>query len=144
MIPNVVVVLDSNAMLSALKSSTGASFEVIRRLRSGAFTPPVTAPLVFEYQDVLSRRALLPHLGQADIEGFIDWFVSLSSLHKVHFLWRPLLSDPKDDMVLEAAMASAADHLVTYNLSDFRPAAKLGLSVLTPAGLLSKLPPSPP
>jgi predicted nucleic acid-binding protein len=131
-------------MLSALKSSAGASFEVIRRLRAGAFTPAVTAPLVFEYQDVLSRPGLLPHLTQANVEGFIDWFVSLSSLHKVHFLWRPLLPDPKDDMVLEAAMASAADHLVTHNRSDFRAAAKLGVSVLTPAEFLSKLPPSKP
>lgn len=137
-----LVVLDSNVIVSALKSSVGASFQLISRMRSGGVTTAVTAPLVFEYQDVVSRPGLLPHLTRSDLDGFLDWFVSVSSLHKVHFLWRPLLRDPKDDMVLEAAMACAADHLVTHNHSDFRPAASLGMSVVTPAELLVKLPSS--
>ena len=134
--------IDSNVIISALKSSAGASFQLIARLRSGAFKTAVTAPLVFEYQDFASRPGLLPHLTKVEINSFLDWLVSVSSLHKVHFLWRPLLRDPKDDMVLEAAMACSADFLVTHNLSDFKPAASLGVSVVTPAELLSKLPPS--
>jgi putative PIN family toxin of toxin-antitoxin system len=112
---------------------------MIALLRSGAIQTAVTAPLVFEYEDVASRPGLLPHLTQAEISQFLDWFVSRSSQHDVHFLWRPKLRDPKDDMVLEAAVASSADYLVTHNISDFQEAASLGVRVITPAELLTRI-----
>jgi putative PIN family toxin of toxin-antitoxin system len=135
----VLVVLDTNVLLSALRSADGASFRLITLLRSGVIQTAVTAPLVFEYQDVLSRRGLLPHLSLAEIDSFLDWFVFVSSRHDVHFLWRPLLNDPKDDMVLEAATACSADFLVTHNVADFREAASLGVRVVTPAQLMRHL-----
>ena len=104
----------------------------------------MTAPLVFEYDDVASRPGLLPHLSPSEIVGFLDWFVSVSSHHKVHFLWRPFLRDAKDDMVLEAAVAAGADCLVTVNTSDFSGAASLGVRVLTPPQLLALIPKSLP
>jgi predicted nucleic acid-binding protein len=97
----------------------------------------MTVPLIFEYDDVASRPGLLPNLAPAEINAFLDWFVFVSSQHKVHFLWRPLLPDPKDDLVLEAAVAASADYLVTYNVSDFDGAASLGVAVVTPPQLLA-------
>jgi predicted nucleic acid-binding protein len=76
--------------------------------------------------------------------AFFDWFVSVSSQHKVHFLWRPLLRDPKDDMVLEAAVAASADYLITFNTSDFEGASSLGVRVVTPPQILSLFPSTPP
>ena len=125
-------------------SATGASFRLIGFVRAGALRPAVTAPLVFEYDDVASRPGLLPHLSPAEITGFLDWFVSVSSQHKVHFLWRPLLRDPKDDMVLEAAVAASADYLVTFNTTDFDGASSLGVRVVTPAQLLALIPSTRP
>jgi len=40
---------------------------------------------------------------------------------QAHFLWRPQLRDPNDEMVLEAAINGAATHLLTFNLRDFDP-----------------------
>jgi putative PIN family toxin of toxin-antitoxin system len=137
-----VVVLDTNVIISALMSSMGASHGIIRMVRDGRLKPAVTAPLVFEYEDVTGRPGLFPHLSQAEITGFLDWFISVSSQHKVHFLWRPLLRDPKDDMVLEAAVAASADYLVTHNFSDFDGASSLGIRVVTPFQLLAILLPS--
>jgi putative PIN family toxin of toxin-antitoxin system len=137
----VLVVFDTNIIISAMKSAKGASFQLIRLVRTGAIRPAVTAPLVFEYDDVANRHGLLPHLLPAEITGFLDWFVAKSSQHKVHFLWRPLLRDPKDDLVLEAAVAASADYLVTYNISDFDRAASLGVRVVTPPQLLTLIPP---
>ena len=134
-----LVVLDSNVILSALKSASGASFRLIELVRSGFIQTAVTAPLVFEYQDVSSWPGLLSHLPSADIIAFLDWFVSVSSRHEVHFLWRPMLRDPKDDMVLEAAIAASADYLVTHNTTDFQEAASLGVRVVTPAQLLKRI-----
>jgi len=121
-------------------SAIGASFQLIRLVRAGVLRPAVTAPLVFEYDDVANRPGLLPHLSSSEITGFLDWFVSLSSQHKVHFLWRPLIRDPKDDMVLEAAVAANADYLVTFNTSDFAGASSLGVRVVTPPQLLKLIP----
>ena len=55
---------------------------------------------------------------------------------EVHFLWRPQLSDPADEPVLEAAVNGQAAILVTYNVRDFQAAAvaeKVG--VLRTAGI---------
>ena len=49
-----------------------------------------------------------------------------------HYQWRPQLRDPADEMVLEAAANARVDALVTYNLRDFLPAARFGISVLSP------------
>ncbi len=135
-----LVVFDTNVIIAALKSATGASFRLIRLVRAGMLHPAVTAPLLFEYDDVANRPGLLPHLTPAEITGFLDWFVSVSSQHKVYFLWRPLLLDPKDDLVLEAAVAASADYLVTYNVSDFGGASSLGVRVVTPPQLLKLIP----
>ena len=139
-----LAVFDTNVIISALKSAEGASFRLIGFVRVGELRPAVTAPLMFEYEDAASRPGLLPHLSPAEIIGFLDWFVSVSSQHKVHFLWRPLLRDPKDDMVLEAAVAASADYLVTFNTTDFDGASSLGVRVVTPPQLLSLIPSARP
>ena len=135
-----LIVFDTNVIISALKSAKGASFRLIPLIRGGVLRPAVTAPLMFEYDDVANRPGLLPHLSPAEIAGFFDWFVSVSSQHKVHFLWRPLLRDPKDDLVLEAAVAASADYIVTFNTTDFDRASSLGVRVITPPQLLALIP----
>ena len=134
-----LVVFDTNVLVSALRSSKGASFQLLRFVQSGQIQPALSAPLMFEYDDVTSRLGLLPHFQPAEIQAFLDWFTSISSLHKVYFLWRPLLKDPKDDMVLECAVSARAHYIVTYNLSDFLKAESLGVRVVTPSKLLETL-----
>lgn len=131
------MVLDTNVVVSALKSASGSSFQLICLIRSGRLRPALSAPLMFEYEDVACRSGLLPHLSPLDINGFLDWFVSVSNLHKVYFLWRPLLKDPREDMVLEAAASAGADYLVTFNISDFDRASSVGIRVITPPQLLT-------
>jgi len=133
------VVIDTNVLYSSLRSGSGASFEILSLVRSGTLKPAITAPLVFEYEDALHRQGGLPHLTRDEIAAFLDWFVSRSTHHSVYFLWRPLLTDPKDDMVLEAAVASQADHLVTFNSKDFLDASLVGISAVTPQQLLALL-----
>jgi len=40
----------------------------------------------------------------------------MCSVHKIHYLWRPFLPDPKDDHVLELAVASGAKTITTADL----------------------------
>jgi predicted nucleic acid-binding protein len=55
----------------------------------------------------------------------ISSLVSVAESVQIRFLWRPLLSDPTDDVVLEAAVNGRADLLVPFNQADFAAAAKL-------------------
>ena len=58
----------------------------------------------------------------------------------LHYIWRPQLRDPGDEMVLEAAVNARVDALVTSNVKDFSLAApRFGLAVKTPAQALSFL-----
>ncbi|MFT5144509.1 MAG: putative nucleic acid-binding protein [Rhodothermales bacterium] len=54
----------------------------------------------------------------------------------IYFLWRPVLSDPRDDMVLEVGIASAADAIVTFNERDFRKASTFDIAIVTPLDYL--------
>lgn len=49
---------------------------------------------------------------------------------------RPSLPDPKDDMVLELAVASRARYIVTYNGKDFAAAGRFGIQAVTPKAFL--------
>lgn len=134
------VVLDTDVLVAGLKSSLGASFRLILLLKAGQVKPAVTTPLLVEYESVLNRPQMVaPTLGPEDIAGVLDWFVSISTRHRVHYLWRPHLPDPQDDLVLEAAMAAGARYLITFNLRHFRDLASLGIVVLTPGQFLKHL-----
>lgn len=133
------VVLDTNVLVSALRSNQGASFAIISRLGDGSFTPVVSATLFFEYESVLMRTGMLPGLSKHDIADFLDYFASVAQEQRIHFLWRPLLHDPADDMVAEVAFCGEVDDLITHNIADFRNVAPLGIRVTTPGDFLKKL-----
>jgi hypothetical protein len=49
----------------------------------------------------------------------------------VFFLWRPFLKEPKDDLVLEIAVAAGAANLITFNLRDFKGINQFGIQAVT-------------
>ena len=73
------------------------------------------------------------------IYEFIDYICSVGRGHEIFFLWRPFLPDPKDDMVLELALAAHCDAIVTFNKRDFRGAEQFGIRLLTPQEFLKAL-----
>jgi putative PIN family toxin of toxin-antitoxin system len=134
-------IVDTNVLLSGLRSRRGSSFRLIQQVAERIIMPSVTVPLVLEYEDVLKRPGFLPHYSEKEIGDFIDWWVSVSSTHSVHFLWRPHLSDPKDDLLLEAAIVAGAKHIVSYNLRHLEPCLELGIKPLSPADYLKLIKP---
>jgi putative PIN family toxin of toxin-antitoxin system len=131
-------VLDTNVLVAGLRSRNGASNQVIAATAKKRFVPILSIPLFFEYLDVLTRPGMVP-LSSKRAEEFCLSFVTISQLQEIYFLWRPLLPDPKDDMVLEVAVAGGVSHIVTFNLGDFRPAAAFGIQATNPATFLSIL-----
>ena len=71
--------------------------------------------------------------------GYLRYLASLAHLQDVHFLWRPFLRDPDDDMVLECAVASGSQYIVTHNIKDFRRVPELKVQAIKPADFLNLL-----
>ena len=136
------IVLDTNVLTAGLRSRNGASFAVLGQIAQARLRPLVTTALFLEYEAVLARREQVEVHGLSSIEldRLLRGFAALAEAVEVHFLWRPQLDDPKDEMVLEAAINGRADALVTHNRKDFSPAAsRFGVAVLGPGELLERL-----
>jgi len=126
------VVIDTNILYAGLYSSSGASFQLLRLVRSGLVTPCISVTLAMEYEAVLSARLEELDLTREQLAGFLGYFVALSERIKIFYLWRPGLRDPGDDMVLETAVAARADFIVTHNIKDFAGAERFDIRVVTP------------
>lgn len=127
------IVIDTNVLVAALKSSRGASYRLLSLVDSGRFVLNLSTPLVAEYEEVLKRE--VPALAVDDI---IDYLCAIAHRHKVFYLWRPTLKDPDDDMVLELAVKSGA-MIVTWNVRDFAKAGRFGVAVVTPRQFLQQI-----
>lgn len=136
------VVLDTSVLVAGLRSKQGASNALLVLVAEQEIKPLVTTSLFLEYEEVLLRaeHRLVTGMSEADVASFLAALASASEGVEVHFQWRPQLSDPADEMVLEAAINGHADALVTHNIADFAEAARrFGLRVVTPGNILKEL-----
>ena len=137
-------VLDTSILVAALRSRRGASNRLLELVAFGKLRPLASTALYLEYEDVLMRpeTRLATKMDAADVQGFLGAFASAAEGVDVNFRWRPQLRDPKDELVLEAAVNGAAEALVTHNVRDFRTAAaRFDLRVRLPRELLKELEP---
>jgi putative PIN family toxin of toxin-antitoxin system len=133
------VVLDTNVLVAALRSPRGASFRVLSLVGTSRFEVSVSVALVLEYEDVLLRQRSDIGLTEESIGDILDYVCSVAGRQEIFFLWRPCLRDPKDDMVLELAVAAGCDAVVTFNRADFRGIERFGVRILTPRELLVEI-----
>ncbi len=133
---SVQAVLDTNVLIAALRSRQGASYRLVTLLGQGKFDINVSVPLVLEYEDVAKRVARHVGLTYGDIDDILDYICSVARQREVHFLWRPFLKDPQDDHVLELAVESECEYIVTYNIRDFARSEQFGVRVIAPREFL--------
>ena len=139
MAPAPRIVLDTNVLVAGLRSRQGASFRLLNEVGRGKFEIALSVPLVLEYEDALLRHASVTGLSRRDVDVILDYFCSVAHLQTIFFLWRPLLPDPKDDLVLELAVAAGCRTVVTYNVRDFRGSERLGVSAQLPGPFLKAI-----
>jgi len=130
------IVIDTNVLVAALRSKNGASYRLLILLGSDKFQINISVPLVYEYEDVVKRLELAIPLNNSQIDDIIDYICSVANQRKIFFLWRPYLSDSKDDFVLELAVEAQCDFIITFNKRDFQGVEKFGIDVLTPGEFL--------
>jgi len=133
-----VVVLDTNVVVSALRSQRGASFQVLTAVGGESFDIAISVPIVLEYEAALVAQRV-PGITERDVRIALDYLCEVGLEQQVFFLWRPTLRDPNDDMVLELAVAAGCSAIVTYNIRDFRGTERFGIEVWSPADLLRKV-----
>jgi predicted nucleic acid-binding protein len=139
MAPAPRIVLDTNVVVAGLRSRQGASFRLLSEVGRGRFELALSVPLVLEYEDALLRHASATGLSRKDVDAVLDYFCSVAHLQTIFFLWRPLLPDPKDDLVLELAVAAGCRTVVTHNIRDFRGSESLGVSAQAPGDFLGAI-----
>jgi putative PIN family toxin of toxin-antitoxin system len=136
------VAFDTDVIVAALRSRTGASNALLRAMRLGQLEAVASVAMMLEYEAVLMRpdQQHATGLSIQEVRVFLDGLAALLTPVMPYFLWRPRLRDPDDEMVLDAAVNGGADAIVTFNVNDFLPgAAQFQLEVLTPAEILRRL-----
>lgn len=133
-----LVVLDTNVVVSALRSQRGAAFRVLSAVGGEWFDIALSVPIVLEYEAALLAQRV-PEISEMDVQTVLDHLCRMGHQQEVFFLWRPTLRDPNDDMVLELAVAAGCPAVVTYNVRDFAGADRFGVEIWTPAELLRKV-----
>lgn len=101
-----------------------------------------SVPLMLEYESVLTRPEHLKESGLSieDINILLDALAAVIEPVTQHFLWRPRLKDPADEMILETAVNGSSDYLITFNARHFgQAAATFGIHVLPPGEIIRKL-----
>jgi putative PIN family toxin of toxin-antitoxin system len=133
------IVIDTNVLISALRSRRGASYQLLSLVGTGLFELNVSVPLVFEYEEVAKRQARTLGLTHGDVDDVIDYLCSVAHHRRIYFLWRPVLRDPRDDMVLELAVEAECEYIVTHNVEDFAGADRFGVGILRPGAFLRRI-----
>jgi len=136
------MVMDTDAVVAAMRSPSGASAAIVRAARQRKASLLLTVPLALEYEAVCRRpeHRLEAGLSERQVDIFLDAIIAMSEAVPTHFLWRPQLRDPNDEMVLEAAVHGRADVLVTFNVRDYGAAAsRFGVEVLLPRDAIARI-----
>jgi len=130
-------VVDANVLVSALRSRNGASHAVLRGMLTGDVSFAASPAVVLEYEAVLKRPGIFgpkDWLALDEIERLLDAICALAIPALPLFRFRPFLSDAKDDIYIEWALAAGAHTIITRD-KGFRAAAlsAFGLRSQTPS-----------
>jgi putative PIN family toxin of toxin-antitoxin system len=136
------IVADTDIVVAAMRSPGGASAEILRAVRREKVELLLSVPLAMEYEAVCLRpeHQIAAGLSEQEVHIFVDAVIAMAEPVKIHFLWRPQLRDPSDEMVLETAVNGRADLLVTFNARDYGTVpARFGIQVTTPHRAMERI-----
>ncbi|MFL5242710.1 MAG: putative toxin-antitoxin system toxin component, PIN family [Gemmataceae bacterium] len=134
------LILDTSVLIAGLRSSLGASYTLLGLIGFEHFSVGLTAALVLEYEAVCMRSLDELGLTAEDVMVLLDYFCRVGKLAAVRFQVRPSVADPDDELVLEAAIASESEWIVSHNIRDMAVgAARYGIEVIRPGEALRRL-----
>ncbi len=119
-----LLTLDTNIIFQALSSKNGASYFILQLVKNRKIKIALSVSLFTEYEDVLKRKQSLNYFGLQiqDIDKFLRFIAYIAKTFEIYYLFRPNLRDEKDNMLIELAITSQSEYLVTNNIKDFKNA----------------------
>ena len=135
-------VLDTDVLVAAVRSDRGASRALLTAALERRYLVLASVPLMLQYESVLTRAEHLEVSGisAVDVEILLDALAVVVEPIRISYLWRPVLPDAGDDLVLETAVNGRADVVVTFNRRHFEPAAThFGVEIVAPADAIRRL-----
>ncbi len=135
------VVLDTNVIVSAILSPTGAPARLVGFWQTQVFGLVVSEDLLQEYLRALSypHVAVRHGMNATEASQIVEDFRQFSDNVNPDAMPRVVLEDPDDDKVLACAVAGGADFLVSGDTHLLRLEEYQGVRILTPAAFLMLL-----
>ena len=118
------IVIDTSVWISALITKDSKARELLRLVFQAKLHPQMSEALFREYEDVMKRKKIqnLTPLSQLEQNELFEAYLSTSKWNEIYYMWRPNLKDENDNFVVELAVASGAEAIITYNVKDFKSA----------------------
>ena len=134
--------VDTDVLVAAMRSPTGASSALVSLLLQRKACWLLSVAMAFEYEAIcmLAEHRLAANASAQDVQNLMTVILGIVVPIEVHYQWRPLLSDPGDEMVIEAAVNGRADAIVTFNFADFKLAPqRFGIKLWKPGEALREM-----
>jgi len=118
------VVIDTSVWISALITRESSARDVLRLVLEDKVFPQMSEALFYEYEDVMKRKKIqnLTPLTVEEQNTLFHAYLSATKWNEIYYMWRPNLEDEDDNFVVELAVASGAEYIITYNIKDFQNA----------------------
>ncbi len=129
----VKVVLDTNVVVSSMLVQEGSPASIFRKLALGDINNFTTHEIIEEIKEVLARPRILKRISLAESEFVLHSFEELSEKVYPEISLDEIKDDPDDNKILECAIASTADYIISgdahlLKLREFR-----GIKIVSPA-----------
>jgi predicted nucleic acid-binding protein len=137
-----LTVVDTDVLVAAVRSDRGASRVLLTAALERRYPVLASVPLMLQYESVLTRsdHLIAAGISVADAELLLDAIALVATPVRISYLWRPMLPNPDDDLVLETEFNGHAEAVVTFNRRHFEPAAaRFGIEILVPAEAVRRL-----
>jgi putative PIN family toxin of toxin-antitoxin system len=135
-----LVVLDTNVVISGLYSKRGASYQLLRAAISGKLPYAISPLLAFEYEGTTYQKIEegILRLSKHDCGKILDALFAMAQVVWKPIQMRPVLADPSDDKVLECAVSGNCSHIITFNTRHFPKAVTrpYGIEIVSPGKFL--------
>jgi putative PIN family toxin of toxin-antitoxin system len=139
------IVIDTDVLLSGLRSPTGASRMILTGVLERSLTPLINTGILLEYEAVLKRAENMAWTGLqlAEVDDLLDFWADCAEHVSRRSASRASVKDPNDAMFADAALTGRADALVTFNIKDYArsddPRHQLAVDVVRPGDFVRRL-----
>ncbi|MBN2037249.1 MAG: putative toxin-antitoxin system toxin component, PIN family [Chitinispirillaceae bacterium] len=132
------VVLDTNVLISYFWSSATCMRIVRALLLEDRFSAVISPAMIQEFDDVVSRPKIKRIIGELDAKLFRREYL-LSAIQVFPQKTVSLCKDPNDNMMLECAVESGADFLVSGDKDLLRLGSIGRTRIVTPAWFIDNI-----